>query len=511
MQDAPALPNAMRSTPPKHRLLTRPVPRSLRARLVLLWLAVAAACGVAASLMLEMFQISVSAQTDRADAILSRSCANIAEHYRFYSAGWQGTQDLTSSTLKRELQATVSLALRDQLGVEGGIWQREGGPLAYAFPTYEGGGVKTDIPPAEYERISAINQNAARFEEPKQARFSGRSQTLLLRACPLSGPIAGLTGWTMTRVFTEAWQGYGNLRNGLLILFACVAAAAFLVTRVLTVWSRHIGAIERALEVGNADLPPLPMTGERELDRIVMALHQAGERLAEARRRSDRLNEQVAAAERLASIGRLAAALAHEIRNPIAAMRLKAENALADGSRHKEALKTIIEQIDRLDRLVAQLLTASSKGQAKSVRVFMTDFLEDILQPYQYIAKAKGLNFRVSAAMDQAMLDPALTKRALENLVTNAISHSEPGGEIAIEASQANGKLVFAVKDEGAGIAPEIAATMFEPFVSGRSDGTGLGLTIAREAIASQGGMLRHVPSARGATFEIELLGQPDA
>ena len=93
---------------------------------------------------------------------------------------------------------------------------------------------------------------------------------------------------------------------------------------------------------------------------MISSLNQAGERLADARRQSDRLNKQVATAERLASIGRLAAALAHEIRNPIAAMRLKAENALADGSRHREALKAIIEQIDRLDRLVEQILKASS-------------------------------------------------------------------------------------------------------------------------------------------------------
>jgi hypothetical protein len=82
----------------------------------------------------------------------------------------------------------------DQSGVEGGIWQSDAGPLAYAFPTYEGGGVKTDIPSAEYERIRAINQNAARYDAAKEAQFTGRSQTLLLRACPLPGPIAGLTG-----------------------------------------------------------------------------------------------------------------------------------------------------------------------------------------------------------------------------------------------------------------------------------------------------------------------------
>jgi signal transduction histidine kinase len=484
-----------------------PSARSLRTRLILLWLAVAAACGVAAYLMLAMFQVSVSAQIDRADAVLGQGCANIAERYRFYSSNWQGTRDLQSDALKRDLQSVVNLALRDQSGVEGGIWQSQAGSLAYGYPTYEGGGVKTDVPAAELDRIRAVNENASRFEEPRQARFTGRSQVLLLRACPLPGPIAGVTAWTMTRVFTAAWEGYGNLRNGLLILFACAVVAAILVTRILSVWSRHIRAIERSLEREGLDLQPLALTGERELDRIILALNQAGERLAEARRQSDRLNKQISAAERLASIGRLAAAFAHEIRNPIAAMRLKAENTLADGSRYQEALRAIIEQIDRLDRLVQQLFTASSEEQAKPVVIAMTEFPGDVLDPYEELAKAKGLSLRAKSALKEARLDPALTKRALENLISNAIYHSGSGGEITVEAEHKNGGIAIEVKDDGPGVAPEIADTLFEPFVSGRSDGSGLGLAIAREAIVSQGGTLRLMPSARGAVFAIELPG----
>lgn len=90
---------AMTSKPLERSPTAWPAPRSLRVRLALLWFAVAAACGVAAYLMLEMFQISVSAQIDKADAILSRSCGDIAERYRFYSSGWQGTQDLQSTRL----------------------------------------------------------------------------------------------------------------------------------------------------------------------------------------------------------------------------------------------------------------------------------------------------------------------------------------------------------------------------------------------------------------------------
>ncbi|MGA8770240.1 MAG: HAMP domain-containing sensor histidine kinase [Rhodomicrobium sp.] len=481
--------------------------RSLRLRLIALWLAVAAACGVAALLMWEMFQISVSAQVDRADVILGKGCASIAERYRFYAEGWRGGQDLKKETLKRDLTPVVSLALRDLSGVEGGIWQTEAGPLAYAFPTYEGGAVKTDIPAAEFERIKALNQNAAENDEARQARYQGRSQTLLLRACPLPGPIAGLTSWSMTRVFTEAWEGYDSLRNGLLFLFACAVTAAVLVTRILTSWSKHIRAIEQALSVDGLDLPPLPMSGEQELDRIIGALNEAGDRLGEARRQSEQLNRQVATAERLASIGRLAAGLAHEIRNPIAAMRLKAENALAKGSQHTEALNAIIEQIDRLDRLVGQILTASGKDRATPTIVAMMDFLAETLEPYQDLAKAKGLSLRITGAVKEARLDPGLTRRALENLITNAIQHTGRGGQIALGAKRDARKIIIEVADTGPGVAPEIAGALFEPFVSGRDGGTGLGLAIAREAIESQGGHVQLVPSEAGAIFQIGLPG----
>jgi signal transduction histidine kinase len=249
------------------------------------------------------------------------------------------------------------------------------------------------------------------------------------------------------------------------------------------------------------------MTGERELDRIIAALNHAGERLADARREKDGLNRQVAAADRLAAIGRLAAAFAHEIRNPIAAMRLKAENALADESRQQLALRTIIEQVDRLDRLVHQMLSVSSKEIAKPVAVPMLQFLEETVRPYRDLAAAKGVALDVQTGIDKAHLDPALTRRAIDNLITNAIEHSSAGSWVRLAVRNGGGRIVIAVEDEGTGIAPELADTLFEPFVSGRSEGTGLGLAIAREAVAGQGGALRLVPSERGAIFEIELPG----
>src|SRR5437762_7726243 len=131
----------------------------------------------------------------------------------------------------------------------------------------------------------------------------------------------------MTRAFTAEGPAYAQLLTGLLVLALTIFGSAIWLARVLFSWSRKIAVLEKALgksESGSVDLPELPRTGERELDRLVDALNQTGERLALERRRAS-------TAERMAAVGRLSAGLAHEIRNPIAAMRLKAENALAAG------------------------------------------------------------------------------------------------------------------------------------------------------------------------------------
>jgi signal transduction histidine kinase len=377
--------------------------RSLRGRLVvLLALLVAAAIG-AGTLMVGLFHQSATAQVGQADAEIGRACDAIAGAYRFYSAGWHGSATaLEDETSRGGLTAVVQTALRNRPGVEGGIWQGGAGSLAYAFPTYEGSGPKTDLPQAELPRIKEVNRAALTEDRQASSRYDAPSQTLLVTACPLPGPVPELTGWTMTRVYTFAGRAYRQLMAGLGVLLAAVLAAAALLTRLTLTWSRHVSRIETALNAHDiGELPRLSVTGERELDRIVMALNDAGGRLSDARQRADRLAREVATGERLAAIGRVAAGVAHEIRNPIAAMRLKAENAMAAGiERKNEALSVILGQIERLDGLLRRLLTVTERDRPRWEHVTLGPFVDACIASHVDLAAAKGITFQCEANSD---------------------------------------------------------------------------------------------------------------
>ncbi len=483
--------------------------RSLRSRLLLLWALSLAACLAVGALLVQISARSTTAQVGQAEAVVARACGLIGERYGFYVIGWRGpVPPLDDAGLRADLTAATALALSRQAGVEGGVWQVEAGPLAYAFPTYQGGGPKTDLPAAELERIRAVNEQAARDDQAASRQWASSTQTLLLHACPLPGPIPRLTAWTMTRV--QASVEAERLRLGLGVLFALVLVMSGWLAWLLLSWSRRVGRVEAALAGHAADAPPvLERTGEPSLDRIVDALNRSGARLAAARRRSEELGARVAASERMAALGRVAAGVAHELRNPLAAMRLRAENALAtpDADRRARALHAVLEQVARLDRLSGELLAMTQRRDPRPERVELAALLAACAEDHSEQAAAAGVALRVEGG-GEARLDPALVRRALDNLVGNAVRHTPPGGSVTLRAARDEDAAVLAVEDTGPGIDPALRDTLFEPFVTGRPEGTGLGLAIARELVEAHCGRLRldrPGGDGTGARFVIEL------
>ncbi len=480
--------------------------RSLRTRLIALWAMLAASAFVTGFLLLQFYRQSANVQVAQAEDTVVRACRDIGDRYAFYVSGWRGRDAEIDERLKGELQDVVRAALGRAAGVEGGIWQSASGSLAYAFPTYEGTGPKTDLPAAELPTIQRANLDALQSERPVTVRQSGQSQVLVLHACVLEGPLPELTAWTMTRVFTGQGRAYNQFLAGLAVLaFTMLGSAAWL-ARILVGWSRKIARLETALaarEVGRADFPALARTGERELDRLVDALNTTGAHLKDERQRA-------AAAERLAAVGRLAAGLAHEIRNPIAAMRLKAENALssADEGRSKSALRGILDQVGRLDALLRDLLTMTQRSQPKLVDADVQTMLEQVVEAHAELAASKGIALRVAAVEGSPMtasLDVDQVRRGLDNLILNAIQNTPASGSIILSAERANDRLSLRVCDTGPGVPEGIRERLFEPFVTGRADGTGLGLAIVREIARAHGGDARLIASLQGAVFELEL------
>ena len=478
---------------------------SLRARLLALVVLLVVASVAIGFLMIGLFRQSTAARVGQAEAELQRACDAIDDAYRFYGAGWHGSDAAADAGFRGGLITVVQSALHQRAGIEGGIWQSDSGSLAYAYPTYEGSGPKTDLPQAELARIGEVNRDATNEVRSLSIRYASPSQTLVLVACPLSGPMRHLTAWTMTRVVTFAGRAYGQLMFGLGVLLLTVLAAAALLFRLTSAWTRHIGGIRSALAAHDlAELPALPLTGEHELDQIVSALNDAAHRLAQARARAQVLSEQVSTSERLAAIGRITAGVAHEIRNPIAAMRLKAENALAKGGeRYPEALSVILEQIERLDRLLKRLLNVTEPDRARSQSVQLSEFLDVCLASHRKTAELRDIRLTSQTSIDSADFDPELMRRALDNLLANAIQAAPAQSTIELAAERQGNELLFSVTDDGSGPPVDLRERLFEPCVTGRPEGTGLGLSIVKEAVEAHGGSVRYRALEPRTVFEI--------
>jgi signal transduction histidine kinase len=480
---------------------------SLRSRLLALWVMLAASGAATAFLLVEFYRQSANAHVGRAEEVVSRACREIGDHYALFLGGWRGSTELAATAeFKAKLADVVRAALARAPGVEGGIWRQGEGSLAYAFPTYEGTGPKTDLPAAELETIRQINADALRGGLPVTLRQIGRSQVLAVNACPLRGPLNGITAWAMTRVFTGQGPAYNQLLVGLAILALTVLGSAVWLGRILYGWSRKLRGLETALAAHDSqstNLPRLEPTGERELDRLVHALNATGARLADERRRAS-------ASERLAAVGRVAAGLAHEIRNPIAAMRLKAENALAvnDQDRRASAMHFILEQIGRLDGLLRDLLAMTQRRDVKLAENDLAAFLGQAADAHHELAASKGIKLVIGpspASVPAPRFDTEQICRALDNLLHNAIENTPTGGMIEVQAQHRDDALVFCVRDSGPGVPLDIRERLFDPFVTGRSGGTGLGLAVVRDIARAHGGEARLVPTSQGAEFEIEI------
>jgi signal transduction histidine kinase len=171
-------------------------------------------------------------------------------------------------------------------------------------------------------------------------------------------------------------------------------------------------------------------------------------------------------------------------------------------------LQTILDQIARLDALLRNLLTMTHPPEPCRAPTDVAKLLEECGDAHRDLAAAKGVRLEVArASQDIAAvnLDRDQTRRALDNLILNAIQSTPAGGCVRLSVRRDDTKVRFHVADTGPGVPQALRERLFEPFVTGRADGTGLGLAIVREIARAHDGEARLLPTPEGALFEVEL------
>jgi len=317
-----------------------------------------------------------------------------------------------------------------------------------------------------------------------QEKVGELSKTMVLWACGITATLALSLGLFLTRFVTEPIQD------------------------LIATMERAERGLEARAEVKSSD----------DIGRLGEAFNSLLSKLERARRRVERYHyEQMKRADRLASIGEMAAGIAHEIKNPLAGIAgvvqlLKKD--IPSGDPKRAVLDEVLSQVERMDKAVRNLLAFARPPEPRMTLVDVNAIigkLIDFLSP-QFARHGISAERRLTAGLPWLVMDPDLMQQALLNIALNAIRAMPEGGKFAVEtrteapAGDVPGVIKIIFTDSGEGISSENLGRIFSPFFTTRQQGTGLGLSITQRIVEQHNGELsvKSTPGM-GATFTIIL------
>jgi len=246
------------------------------------------------------------------------------------------------------------------------------------------------------------------------------------------------------------------------------------------------------------------------LGEIAISINQLAEKLHETRRHRDALEVQVLRANRLAGLGALAAGVAHEIRNPLTAIKGYSQvldDELAQDDPKREYTSIVVKEVNRLDRIVDGLLAFARPSVSKFALADLNEIIEETL----VLVERSAIQGRISLHKEYgenvlAEVDNEQLKQVLLNLLLNACQAIPDQGTIKIVTQQDGKSVYISIIDSGLGIAAETEEKLFDPFFTTREKGTGLGLSIVHQLIdLHQGEIEVHNASPGGTEFKVIL------
>jgi len=349
----------------------------------------------------------------------------------------------------------------------------------------------------------------------------------------LEGKIVGmLYVGILKRPFVQSlWQTVEIFVGLALLGIALVVVIAIIIAQTLTRPVRHIAALARKVADGDYDVEIKPESQD-EIGRLAESFNIMTGRLSEVLgelRESARtlevkveqrsheirhMQEQLMQSEKLASLGKLAAGVAHEINNPMTGILTNASLLLEDlpaGDPRREDLQTIVDETIRCRRIVKGLLDFARQSKPEKKNISVNESIRNSLALLRNQASFR--NVEILDALDpylpEISADPNQLQQVFVNILINASEVMPKGGQVRIHsrrADRAGQQLEVVIADDGPGIPPEVLSRLFDPFFTTKSTGTGLGLAVSYGIIQSHGGTIEvHSEVGRGATFIIRL------
>ncbi|WP_417546314.1 sensor histidine kinase [Marinobacter sp.] len=279
-----------------------------------------------------------------------------------------------------------------------------------------------------------------------------------------------------------------------------VLVSGFFMTLILRIKRRFVPLIEGAEAVSRGDWNiHIPPEGNDEITLLAKAFNRMGGRL-------QALIDSRLDVEKKAVLGEFSASIAHEVRNPLATIKVCVQSFPVDEDpRNAELITLVLEEIDRVNGVVENLLSFARPFDPERVWVTAGDLLRRLAALIDPLAIRENIHLRVSGDQDaQLRVDENQLQQVLMNLALNSIQAMPEGGELTLEVQTVKEQTVITVSDTGAGMAPEALERATEPFYTTRTQGTGLGLSISKRLVQLNGGNLQ-ISSEPGAGTRVSL------
>ncbi len=300
-------------------------------------------------------------------------------------------------------------------------------------------------------------------------------------------------------ILAAVWFG---LRGGL----ACSLAVSIVYApHILFQWGGHLTLeLEKYLEIilyniiGSLTgfLAQREQERSAELQKTAEGLEQSYKKLQEQSEQLIAIEKNLRSAEKLSTLGEMAAVLAHEIRNPLGSIRGTAEILKDDyrpGDPKYEFIDIQIRETERLNRVVEDFLRMAKPQLIEKIPCRIQEEVKTVAALVINDARQRQISLNLSLLPDETIIpgDGEKLRQAFLNIVINALQATPSGGSISIALIEVGPEVEIRFRDSGSGVAPEHLHRIFEPFFTTKPDGTGLGLAITRKIIEGHGGTLQ--------------------